>query len=121
MKDNCVGSFQNFSDFFPVVLDSELSHGTGKPMMVLYKDEGDFVVIAGVVVEERKVEGEMNRSIFKPRINARLIYLFKQIITLHSKFKIVKIIKNCQKLTNIFQKLSKIVKIVKTNYKKFNI
>ena len=66
---------------------SELRHGTGKPMMVLYKDEGDFVVIAGVVVEERKVEGEMNRSIFKPRINARLIYLFKQIITLHSKFK----------------------------------
>ena len=33
-------------------LGSELRHGTGKPMMVLYKDEGDYVVIAGVVVEE---------------------------------------------------------------------
>ena len=33
-------------------LGSELRHGTGKPMMVLYKDEGDGVVIAGVVVEE---------------------------------------------------------------------
>ena len=30
-------------------LGSELRHGTGKPMMVLYKDEGDGVVIAGVV------------------------------------------------------------------------
>ena len=33
-------------------LGSELRHGTGKPMMVLYKDEGVGVVIAGVVVEE---------------------------------------------------------------------
>ena len=33
-------------------LGSELRHGTGKPMMVLYKDEGYGVVIAGVVVEE---------------------------------------------------------------------
>ena len=33
-------------------LGSELRHGTDKPMMVLYKDEGDYVVIAGVVVEE---------------------------------------------------------------------
>ena len=33
-------------------LCSELRHGTGKPMMVLYKDEGDGVVIAGVAVEE---------------------------------------------------------------------
>ena len=33
-------------------LGSELRHGTGKPMLVLYMDEGDGVVIAGVVVEE---------------------------------------------------------------------
>ena len=33
-------------------LGSELRHGTGKPMMVLYKDEGGGVVIAGVAVEE---------------------------------------------------------------------
>ena len=33
-------------------LGSELRHGTGKPMMVLYKDEGDGAVIDGVVVEE---------------------------------------------------------------------
>ena len=33
-------------------LGSEFRHGTGKLMMVLYKDEGDGVVIAGVVVEE---------------------------------------------------------------------
>ena len=31
---------------------SELRHGTGELMMVLYKDEGVGVVIAGVVVEE---------------------------------------------------------------------
>ena len=31
-------------------LGSELR--TGKPIMVLYKDEGDGVVIAGVAVEE---------------------------------------------------------------------
>ena len=32
-------------------LGSELRHGTGKLMMVLYKDEGDGVVIPGVAAE----------------------------------------------------------------------
>ena len=43
-------------------LGSELRHGTGKPMMVLYKDEGVGVVIAGVVVEEcRSSSGKLGK------------------------------------------------------------
>ena len=48
-------------------LGSELRHGTGKPMMVLYKDEGDDVVIAGVVVEELRMLKQQTGPVKAPK------------------------------------------------------